>query len=133
MVALAAPMPLAGPAPASTRAELWALLRLSGPLVGANLLQMGVYAVDVMFVARLGAIDFAAATLGVFLFSLIMPIQSGQQRHLAWLGGKSAIQGDPLRARLEPFGQPLQPTSQHHRAFQGDHVVTHRSSSADSE
>jgi len=72
MVALAAPMPLAGPAPASTRAELWALFRLSGPLVGANLLQMGVYAVDVMFVARLGAIDFAAATLGVFLFSLIM-------------------------------------------------------------
>jgi MATE family multidrug resistance protein len=65
-------MPLAGPAPASARAELWALLRLSGPLVGANLLQMGVYAVDVMFVARLGAIDFAAATLGVFLFSLIM-------------------------------------------------------------
>jgi MATE family multidrug resistance protein len=65
-------MPLAGPAPASTRAELGALLRLSGPLVGANLLQMGVYAVDVMFVARLGAIDFAAATLGVFLFSLIM-------------------------------------------------------------
>ena len=72
MVALAAPMPLAGHAPASTRAELWALLRLSGPLVAANLLQMGVYAVDVMFVARLGAIDFAAATLGVFLFSLIM-------------------------------------------------------------
>jgi MATE family multidrug resistance protein len=65
-------MPLAGPAPASTRAELVALLRLSGPLVAANLLQMGVYAVDVMFVARLGAIDFAAATLGVFLFSLIM-------------------------------------------------------------
>ncbi|WP_440522373.1 MATE family efflux transporter [Sphingomonas sp.] len=65
-------MPLAGPAPASARAELSALLRLSGPLVGANLLQMGVYAVDVMFVARLNAIDFAAATLGVFLFSLIM-------------------------------------------------------------
>jgi len=72
MVALAAPMPLAGPAPASTRAELMALLRLSAPLVGANLLQMGVYAVDVMFVARLGAIDFAASTLGVFLLSLVM-------------------------------------------------------------
>ncbi|MGN6818369.1 MAG: MATE family efflux transporter [Sphingomonas sp.] len=72
MSASAAPMPLAGPAPASARAELSALLRLSGPLVGANLLQMGVYAVDVMFVARLNAIDFAAATLGVFLFSLIM-------------------------------------------------------------
>ncbi len=65
-------MPLAGPAPASARAELWALLRLAGPLVGANLLQMAVYAVDVMFVARLSAVDFAASTLGVFLLSLIM-------------------------------------------------------------
>ncbi|HWU73648.1 MAG TPA: MATE family efflux transporter [Sphingomonas sp.] len=65
-------MPLAGPAPASTRDELMALLRLSAPLVGANLLQMGVYAVDVMFVARLGPIDFAASTLGVFLLSLVM-------------------------------------------------------------
>lgn len=72
MSASAAPMPLAGPAPASTRAELRALLRLAGPLVGANLLQMAVYAVDVMFVARLSAVDFAASTLGVFLLSLVM-------------------------------------------------------------
>ncbi len=33
---------------------------------------MGVYAVDVVFVARLGTIEFAAATLGVFLVSLVM-------------------------------------------------------------
>lgn len=72
MDAPVAPTPLAGPAPATMRDELRALARLAAPLVGANLLQMGVYAVDVMFVARLGAIDFAAATLGVFLFSLIM-------------------------------------------------------------
>ena len=65
-------MPLAGPAPATARVELSALLRLAAPLVGANLLQMGVYAVDVMFVARLSAVDFAASTLGVFLLSLVM-------------------------------------------------------------
>jgi len=72
MVASAAPLPLAGAAPASMRAEFAALLRLAAPLVGANLLQMAVYAVDVMFVSRLNAIDFAAATLGVFLFGLVM-------------------------------------------------------------
>ena len=65
-------MPLAGPAPATMRDELRALARLAAPLVGANLLQMAVYAVDVIFVARLGPIEFAASTLGVFLFSLIL-------------------------------------------------------------
>lgn len=64
--------PLAGPAPASMRDEFAALARLAAPLVGANLLQMAVYAVDVMFVARLGPIEFAASTLGVFLFSLFL-------------------------------------------------------------
>lgn len=64
--------PLDGLAPATMGAELRALARLAIPLVGANLLQMAVYAVDVIFVARLGPIDFAAATLGVFLFSLIL-------------------------------------------------------------
>jgi MATE family multidrug resistance protein len=72
MDAPAALKPLAGAAPASMRAEFGALCALSAPLVGANLLQMGVYAVDVMFVSRLGTVDFAAATLGVYLFSLIM-------------------------------------------------------------
>ncbi|WP_293987839.1 MATE family efflux transporter [Sphingomonas sp.] len=72
MDAPAAPMPLAGPPPQTMRDELRALARLAAPLVGANLLQMAVYAVDVIFVARLGAVDFAAATLGVFLFSLIL-------------------------------------------------------------
>lgn len=67
-----APTPLAGPPPATWRDELAALARLAGPLVGANLLQMAVYAVDVMFVARLGPVPFAAATLGVFLLGLMM-------------------------------------------------------------
>ncbi|WP_326525022.1 MATE family efflux transporter [Sphingomonas sp.] len=57
--------------PATARGELGALVRLAGPLVAANLLQMAVYAVDVVFVARLGARELASATLGVFLFSLL--------------------------------------------------------------
>ena len=62
----------AGAAPASARGELRALVRLSSPLVGANLLQMAVYAVDVVFVARLGEVELAAATLGVYLYSILM-------------------------------------------------------------
>ena len=72
MDAPAAPTPPAGPAPPTMRGEVRALFGLAAPLVGANLLQMAVYAVDVIFVARLGAVDFAAATLGVFLFSLFL-------------------------------------------------------------
>lgn len=64
--------PLTGPSPATLRGEFRALIRLASPLVAANLLQMAVYAVDVVFVARLGTVEFAAATLGVFLFSLVM-------------------------------------------------------------
>ena len=69
---LAANPPLTDARPASDRAELSALVRLAGPLVGANLLQMAVSAVDAIFVARLGTVDLAAATLGVFLFNLSM-------------------------------------------------------------
>jgi MATE family multidrug resistance protein len=63
---------LTAPASQSSRQELRALVALAGPLVGANLLQMGVAAVDVIFVARLSTVDLAAATLGVFLFNLLM-------------------------------------------------------------
>lgn len=63
--------PLTGRAPATWRDELRALATLAGPLVGANLLQMAVFAVDVVFVARLGATEFAAATLGVFVFNIL--------------------------------------------------------------
>ncbi len=69
---IAAAPPLTETRPASDRGELSALVRLAGPLVGANLLQMAVSAVDVIFVARLGTVDLAAATLGVFMFNLSM-------------------------------------------------------------
>ncbi|WP_294298856.1 MATE family efflux transporter [uncultured Sphingomonas sp.] len=59
-------------APATAREELFALLRLAGPLVAANLLQMSIYASDVIFVARLGTQALAAATLGVYLYSVVM-------------------------------------------------------------
>ncbi|MFS0772118.1 MATE family efflux transporter [Sphingomonas sp. 1P08PE] len=65
------PAPSLARPPATARAEFAALLRLAGPLVAANLLQMAVFAVDVVFVARLGPVAFAAATLGVFLFNLL--------------------------------------------------------------
>ncbi|TPG38963.1 MATE family efflux transporter [Sphingomonas koreensis] len=58
--------------PARAGDELRALLRLAGPLVGANLLQMAVYASDVIFIARLGTAALAAATLGVYLYSVIL-------------------------------------------------------------
>ena len=69
---IAAAPALIAPRPDSARDELRALVRLAGPLVGANLLQMAVAAVDVIFVARLGTVELAAATLGVFLFNLLM-------------------------------------------------------------
>ena len=53
------------------RAELRDTLRLAAPLVLANLLQMAVYAVDVIFVARLGQEALAAASLATSLFGLI--------------------------------------------------------------
>lgn len=63
--------PLAAPPPTSARMEAGALLRLAGPLVGANLLQMAIAAVDVIFAARLGPADLAAATLGSFFFNIL--------------------------------------------------------------
>ncbi len=57
---------------AGTPGELRALLSLAGPLVGANLLQMAVYASDVIFIARLGTDALAAATLGVYLYTVVL-------------------------------------------------------------
>ena len=54
------------------RTEFVATLRLGWPLALANLLQMLVYAVDVIFVARLGEIPLAAASLGIALFGTLM-------------------------------------------------------------
>jgi MATE family multidrug resistance protein len=72
MSALPASTPLTGSAPATAGAEMRALVLLAGPLVAANLLQMATYAIDVIFVARLGTVELAAATLGVYLYSVIM-------------------------------------------------------------
>ncbi len=59
------------------RAELGATLRLAAPLAAANLLQMLVYAIDVIFVARLGEEPLAAASLATTLFGLMMWCFSG--------------------------------------------------------
>lgn len=53
------------------RAELGATLRLAAPLAAANVLQMAVYAIDVIFVARLGQEALAASSLSVALFGLM--------------------------------------------------------------
>src|SRR5690606_14855944 len=59
------------------RGELAATLRLAGPLAAANLLQMLVYAIDVIFVARLGEEALAASSLSIALFGLMMWCFSG--------------------------------------------------------
>lgn len=59
------------------RAETAAMLRLAAPLALANLLQMLVYAIDVIFVARLGEEALAASSLSVALFGLMMWCFSG--------------------------------------------------------
>jgi multidrug resistance protein, MATE family len=53
------------------RSELAATLRLSWPLALANLLQMLTYAVDVIFIARLGEESLAASSLAVSYFGLV--------------------------------------------------------------
>jgi MATE family multidrug resistance protein len=52
--------------------ELRATLGLAGPLAAANLLQMLTYAVDVIFIARLGEQELAASALAVSLFGLVL-------------------------------------------------------------
>lgn len=52
--------------------ELRATLALAGPLAAANLLQMLTYAVDVIFIARLGEQQLAASALAVSLFGLVL-------------------------------------------------------------
>ena len=54
------------------RGEIAATLRLSWPLALANLLQMLTYAVDVIFIARLGEQQLAASALAVSVFGLIV-------------------------------------------------------------
>lgn len=64
--------PVAHPHPLGWKAECLETLRLAGPLSLANFLQSLTYAVDVIFIARLGADDLAAAALGVSLFGMLV-------------------------------------------------------------
>ena len=52
--------------------EIRATLLLAGPLAAANLLQMLTYAIDVIFIARLGDEPLAASALAVSLFGLVL-------------------------------------------------------------
>lgn len=64
--------PLTADSPQSFGAEFRATLALAVPLAAANLLQMMVHAIDVIFVARLGDTDLAASSLGVSIFGLLL-------------------------------------------------------------
>jgi MATE family multidrug resistance protein len=64
--------PLTADRPQNFRAEFRATLALAVPLAAANLLQMMVHAIDVIFVARLGDKDLAASSLGVSIFGLLL-------------------------------------------------------------
>ena len=59
------------------RTEMRETLRLAAPMAAANLLQMLVYAIDVIFVARLGETALAASSLATTLFGLMMWCFSG--------------------------------------------------------
>jgi len=69
---MTSPALFAGSAPRHFRTELAATLRLAGPLAAANILQMAVFATDVMFVSRLGQEALAASSLAVAIFSLML-------------------------------------------------------------
>lgn len=64
--------PLTAETPQGLRKEFRATLALAVPLAAANLLQMMVHAVDVIFVARLGDAALAASSLGVAIFGLLL-------------------------------------------------------------
>ena len=66
-------MKLAGhPATPTWRTEAAETLRLAWPLALANVLQMMTYAIDVIFIARLGPDALAASALAVALFGLLI-------------------------------------------------------------
>lgn len=69
--------PLTADRPQDFRAELRATLALAWPLATANLLQMMVHAIDVLFVTRLGEAALAASSLGISIFGLLLWTGSG--------------------------------------------------------
>ena len=64
--------PVAHPPTPGWKAETRASFGLAAPLVVANLLQMLTYAVDVIFIARLGPDELAASSLAIALFGLVL-------------------------------------------------------------
>ena len=64
--------PVAYPETPGWKAETRETFRLAWPLALANLLQMLTYAVDVMFIARLGEQELAASALAVAIFGLVV-------------------------------------------------------------
>ena len=69
--------PLTADRPQRFGVEFRATLALAVPLAAANLLQMMVHAIDVIFVARLGDAALAASSLGVAIFGLLLWTGSG--------------------------------------------------------
>lgn len=64
--------PVAHPSLPGWRTEAIETLRLSGPLVLANLLQMLTFAIDIIFVARLGPESLAASALAFSVLGLLV-------------------------------------------------------------
>ncbi|QZH74037.1 MAG: MATE family efflux transporter [Erythrobacter sp.] len=64
--------PVAHPPTPGWKVETRETFRIAGPLALANLLQMLTYAIDVIFIARLGADELAASALAVALFGLVL-------------------------------------------------------------
>ena len=75
----------AEPAQTTWRSEFAATLRLAVPLALAGVLQMATHAIDVIFVARLGAEALAAASLGIAVFGTITWALSGLSGSVAAL------------------------------------------------
>ena len=91
------------PSPSTWRAEFAATLRLAGPLAAANLLQMLVYAMDVIFLARLGEDVLAASSLSISLFGLMMWCFSGLTGMVAAL--IAAELGKDEQALIDGWGE----------------------------
>lgn len=64
--------PEAHPRPLGWKAECAQTLQIAGPLALANVLQMMVYAVDVIFIARLGTQELAASSLMISIFGTVV-------------------------------------------------------------
>ena len=80
-----------------------ATLRLSWPLALANLLQMLTYAVDVIFIARLGEAQLAASALAVALFGGVAP--AGKTLKFNVLGYYRFKEGKIIECRKHNVGQ----------------------------